>query len=88
MIEAREESTENLVRHVGFEGQTHALILRLCFSHTEKSAIELTILEAAGQYVGQMRFQTALTWVGRIYDRGSEVDIGLLSQPGSSRERE
>ncbi len=80
VIESREEFTEDLVRHVGLQGQLHALTLWLCFSHTKESSIELTIPEAAGQHVGHVRFQAALTWVGGIYDRGSEVDMGLLRQ--------
>ncbi len=69
VIEPREEFTENLVRHVGLQGQLHALTLRLCPSHAKKSAIELTILEAAGQHVDHVCFQAALTWVGGIHDR-------------------
>jgi hypothetical protein len=61
VIEPREELRENRVGHVGVQGQLHPLTHWLCFSHTKKSAIELSILEAAGQHVGHMCFQTTLT---------------------------
>lgn len=79
-IEPREEFAENFVRHVGVKDQLHALTRGLCRSHTKKSTIELMILEAAGQYVGHMRFQATLVRIGGIHDRGPGIDVDLLRQ--------
>ncbi|MFJ8307960.1 MULTISPECIES: hypothetical protein [unclassified Streptomyces] len=88
VIEPRKKLAKNLVRHVGVQGQLQALIVWPRFSHTKKGTIELTILESACQHMGYVRFQTPLMRIGGICDRGPEIDIGLLSQPGSIRERE
>jgi len=69
MIEPREKFTENLVRHVGVQGQPQAPPVWSRILHTKKSAIELTILEAACQHMGYVCFQSALIRVGRINDR-------------------